>query len=101
MSAFTFISRRFLLWSKGGNVVVEQISSLKELQEKYEVVVRKPKIGDLVYVPVQGGVFEVIHAEGMYVKIERERKGSGLIMRLPVSYYKIVEPKPKETRKKK
>ncbi|MFX3623099.1 MAG: hypothetical protein ACE3JP_03380 [Ectobacillus sp.] len=82
--------------------MVEQITSLAELQKNYEIVTgRKPKKGDLVYVPVQNGVFEVIHVEGMYIKIERGQKGSGLIMKLPVSYYKLVERKPEQPKKKK
>jgi hypothetical protein len=74
--------------------LVEKISSLKELQEKYNLVTgRKPKKGDLVYVPSQQGVFEVIYADRMNVRIERSHKGSGMTMTLPFSHYKLVEKK--------
>jgi hypothetical protein len=74
--------------------MIEAITSLADLQKKYEVVKgRKPKKNDLVFVASQGAVFEVIHVESMNVKVERKHKGSGLFLVLPPSQYKIVEKK--------
>jgi hypothetical protein len=74
--------------------MIEQITNLTELQKKYEIVRgRKPMKGDLVYVPSQQAVFEVIYVDRMYVRIERGHKGSGLIMTLPASFYKLIEAK--------
>jgi hypothetical protein len=74
--------------------LVEKISSLSELQNKYELVTgRRPEKRDLVYVPALQGVFEVVHADRMTVKIERGQKGSGLFVVLPFSHYKLIELK--------
>jgi hypothetical protein len=89
------MTRRFFIWriTRRENMI-EKIASLKELQEKYELVQgRRPRKGDLVYVPSQQAVFEVIHVEAMNVRIERGKKGSGLLLTLPFSNYKLIEPK--------
>jgi hypothetical protein len=76
--------------------MVEAITSLEELQKKYQLVTgRRPKKNDLVYVPSQLGVFKVVHVNAMNVKIERV-EGSSLFMVLPFSHYKLVEAKTKK-----
>lgn len=75
--------------------MIEKIESMKELEKKYNVVTgRKPKKNDLVYVISQGGIFMVEHADRLNVRVERGQKGSGLLLTLPPSHYKIVERKP-------
>ncbi|MGG3561665.1 hypothetical protein ABES03_08675 [Neobacillus rhizosphaerae] len=74
--------------------MVEKITSLAELQKKYVLVTgRRPKKGDLVYVPSQQAVFEVQYADRMNVRVERGHKGSGLLLTLPFSHYKLIEKK--------
>jgi hypothetical protein len=73
--------------------MVEEVK-LIDLAKKYKVVTgRRPKKKDLVFVPSQQAIFEVINVESMTVKIERKQKGSGLFMVLPPSQYKIIEKK--------
>jgi hypothetical protein len=77
--------------------MVEHIPNMTELEKKYEVVTgRRPKVNDLVYIPAFEAVYEVINVDRLYVKIERGHKGSGLLVKLPVNYYKIVELKRKK-----
>ena len=73
--------------------MVEEIKSIADLKKKkYKIVTgRKPKKNDLVYVPSQQAVFTVIYVDGMDVRIERKHKGSGLLMTLPTSHYKLIE----------
>ncbi|MEH7116894.1 hypothetical protein V7128_05630 [Neobacillus vireti] len=74
--------------------MIEQITSLKELQEKYQIVTgRQPRVNDLVYVPSQQAVFEVIYVDRLNVRVERGHKGSGLMLTLPFSHYKLIEKK--------
>jgi hypothetical protein len=72
--------------------MLESIRNTNELLKKYKLVTgRRPSINDLVYVPSQNGIFRVIYADRMNVRIERGHKGSGLLLTLPFSHYKLVE----------
>lgn len=67
--------------------------NFRDMNDKYNVVTRRPVKGDKVYVPTQELVFTVLHVDGLRVKVERGNKGSGLFLTLPPSQYMIVEKK--------
>lgn len=74
--------------------MIETVNGMDDLLEKYTIVPhRKPKRGDLVYIPSQKLVSEVLSVEGMTIRVERGHKGSGLVLKLPVNMYKIIEKK--------
>lgn len=74
--------------------MVEEKMTRKEVLKKYEIVRgKRPQRNDKVYVQSQGAVYTVKHVDGMSVIVERSHKGSGLILKLPLSQYQLLKEK--------